>query len=102
MPFDGWVTLVDLPNNWRELVGIPERPDYHFDKDLYFGLRNTDVVELQDALKFDGCFPTDVPSTGYFGSITLDSVKLFQRKYQIKPVLGYVGPLTREKLNQLF
>lgn len=102
MPFDGWVTLVDLPNNWRELIGLPNRPKFQFNQNLYFGLKGTDVVELQDALKWEGCFPTDVPSTGYFGDITLEAVKMFQRKYQIKPVLGYFGPKSRAKMNSLF
>jgi len=101
-PFSVWSILVDLPNNWRELIGLPTKPSFQFNQNLYFGLKGTDVVELQDALKWEGCFPTDVPSTGYFGNITLESVKRFQEKYNIEPVLGYVGPLTRSKLNQLF
>lgn len=48
-------------------------------KTLRFGMRNTDVVVLQDILKQKGFFPTNIASTGYFGAITKKSVAAFQK-----------------------
>jgi len=102
MPFSVWAVLTDLPNNWKELMGIKEKPKYTFNNNLYYPMRNQEVVKLQDCLKSDGCFPLEIESTGYFGSLTIEAVKRFQEKYNIQPVAGYVGPKTRTKLNELF
>jgi len=102
MPFAVWAILIDLPNNWKELVGIKDKPKHTFNNNLYYPMRNQEVSILQNCLKGDGCFPLEVESTGYFGSLTLEAVKKFQEKYDIQPVLGYVGPKTRTKLNELF
>jgi hypothetical protein len=66
-------------------------------KPLYDG----SVKSLQDCLKYEGFFPTNVDSTGYFGNITKDAVIKFQRKYGIDPI-GIVGPITKKKLTELF
>ena len=78
------------------------RPRHTFNVDLSFGMSSPEVIFLQECLKYDGVFPSNVDSTGYFGTTTLDSVKRFQSKYGISPVSGYVGNLTRSKLNELF
>ena len=65
-------------------------------------MKNNDVIMLQDCLKWLDLFPKTQISTGYFGGITRDSVKKFQTQHNIEPVLGYVGILTRTKLNELF
>jgi hypothetical protein len=55
---------------------------------------------LQEVLDLEDCF--DYPEyTGNFYSITLRGVKCFQEKYGI-PDTGYVGPMTRAKLNELY
>ena len=59
------------------------------------------VVSLQDCLKFEGVFPTNVASSGIFGPITTKSVKAFQAKYGIEQV-GNVGPKTRAKLLEIY
>jgi len=102
LPFECWAVLTDLPNNWKELIGNKEKPKYHFDNNLYLGLRNDEVKILQDCLKYDGCFPQDVDSTGYFGRITLNAVINFQKRYSINPAVGFVGTITRRKLNEIF
>lgn len=103
LPFEAWVVLVDLPNNWEELLGKDKtKPNHFFRNDLYFGMKNEEVIILQDCLKYKGCFDPAVDSTGYLGRITLEAVKLFQIRYGIRPVAGYVGPITRAKLNELF
>lgn len=70
---------------------------FHFGKDLRKGMTNPDVTELQNFLTTAGFFK--VPATGYFGSVTLASVKAFQKKHSL-PTTGFVGPMTRAILNQ--
>lgn len=95
----------------------PGKPKYTFSKDLEFIAWNNntgqpadvaknnaqlkDVIALQDCLRYEGVFPKNVSSTGYFGNVTRDAVKKFQAKYNID-VVGRVGPITRAKLNQLY
>jgi len=102
MPFAAWAILTDLPNNWKELMGLKEKPKYAFSNNLYYPMKNQEVAKLQDCLKDDGCFPLEINSTGYFGSLTVEAVKKFQKKHNIQPVAGYVGPVTRKKLNEIF
>lgn len=59
------------------------------------------TTSLQDCLKFEGVFPSNIESTGVFGPITVRAVKDFQSKYGLEPV-GTVGPLTTKKLNELY
>lgn len=56
---------------------------------------------LQDCLKFEGVFPTNVDSTGVYGPVTTQAVKDFQKKYSLEQV-GTVGPLTTAKLKTLY
>ena len=85
-----------------------EKKYYRFVKDLQYGNRNDDVIKLQDVLKLDGCFSKNVLSTGYFGNITREAVKKFQKKYnvcsywELLMANGRVGSKTRAKLNELF
>jgi peptidoglycan hydrolase-like protein with peptidoglycan-binding domain len=66
----------------------------NFTKDLSFGMRND--VEVRCLQKF-----LNVLVTGNFFTLTQAAVVKFQEKYFIKGT-GYVGSLTRQKLNQLF
>ena len=87
-----------------------------FTRDLQFGDRNNDVLELQKTLNRD--IDTRVAETSYgspgmettfFGNLTLGAVNRFQDKFRNEILLplnlfaptGYVGPSTRSKLNQL-
>ncbi|HPI24694.1 MAG TPA: peptidoglycan-binding protein [Candidatus Paceibacterota bacterium] len=85
---------------------------HHFATTLFFGLNHPDVRELQQFLNNDP--DTLITKTGpgspnqetlYFGQLTLDAVRRFQRKYNLArpqdPGYGRVGPLTRAKLNEL-
>ncbi len=57
-----------------------------------------EITRLQDFLRERGHFARN--STGYFGEVTLDSVKKFQRENGISQT-GFVGPLTRERIKSL-
>lgn len=85
------------------------KPHYFFGKDLEFKaifFTDADVVALQDILKYEGCMPTNVDSTGYFGALTLAAVKKYQIKHGIVTSgtpettgFGRVGPKTLYSLN---
>lgn len=82
---------------------------YSWGDDLNKGLKGSkDVFALQLALTQDEIYPpkmlnkNDCPVNGNFGECTNEAVKEFQRKYNIEPPLGLVGPLTRQKLNEIF
>lgn len=71
--------------------------------------QHDDVVALQDILKFEGLFPSNIDSTGYYGAITAKAVDAFQRKRAVAPVSELdalrgerVGEKTIAKLNQLY
>lgn len=79
---------------------------YPFTMNLSFGMTGPSIRELQRVLNSDAA--TIVSSTGlgapgnetfYFGSKTRDAVIRFQRKYGITPAVGFVGPITRARLN---
>ena len=81
---------------------------YTFNTNLTVGSNGTDVMNLQKVLNMNSA--TQVASTGagspgmestYFGGLTKSAVMKFQSLYGISPVSGYVGPLTREKLNSM-
>jgi peptidoglycan hydrolase-like protein with peptidoglycan-binding domain len=97
-PFESWAVLVDLPNDFQRA----DRPKHIFSQDLRLGMRNSEVVWLQKCLKYLGCFPQIIDTTGFFGQITLRAVQLFQQSYNISPASGFVGPITRAKLNEIF
>lgn len=81
------------------------KPTYTFNHDLKYGETSADVTALQNILKFEGLFPVNTSSTGFYGSITAKAVLAFQNKYSI-PTDGMegkvVGPKTRAKLNELY
>lgn len=82
------------------------KPQHFFLTDLEFDMTNDEVKALQDVLRYEGLFPTNSQSTGYFGAITLKAVQGFQTKYGVivpgEPGYGRVGPKTRAKLNELY
>jgi len=74
---------------------------YTFTSTLKKGSQGDEVLNLQRALKLDSTVSPLGSITGYFGEITEKAVKDFQEKYGIRAT-GQVGPLTRDKLNELF
>lgn len=59
------------------------------------------TVSLQNCLKYEGTFPTNIEATGVYGAITTKAVKDFQKKYGLEQV-GTVGPATTAKLRELY
>jgi hypothetical protein len=82
-----------------------QKPKYKFTKTLKYSpiitYGNTDIIALQDCLKYEGLFPINSESTGYFGPITQKYVKEFQAKYGLTQD-GIVGPRTCAQLNSIF
>lgn len=76
----------------------PQKPSY-----------DGSVSSLQDCLTFEGVFPSNVTARGYYGAITVQAVKDFQKKYGIvysgtpeTTGFGRVGPRTADKLKELY
>lgn len=103
----------------------PTKPKFRFSKQLTFitwdsntnapvdvtlnDSQKVDVIALQDCLKYDGLFPSNIESTGYYGAVTAKSVLQFQQKYTIDTEEALtalagreVGPKTRQKLNEIY
>ncbi|MCR4342588.1 MAG: peptidoglycan-binding protein [Patescibacteria group bacterium] len=103
----------------------PTKPKYTFTKPLEFipwdSAKNqpanvvlhenqkTDVVALQNILKYEGHFPSNVASTGYYGSITAKAVYAFQVAHKVAPLSELdslrgrrVGPKTIRALNEIY
>ncbi len=81
---------------------------YTFNTNLTVGSKGTDVMNLQKVLNMSS--DTMVASTGAgspghetstFGPATKAAVVKFQVKNGISPTSGYVGPITRAKLNSM-
>lgn len=88
------------------------KPQYLFTKTLEWSatfFTDPDVKALQDVLKYEGLFPTNVDSTGYYGSVTAKAVLAFQKKHKVASDAELdqlqgriVGVKTRAKLNELY
>jgi murein DD-endopeptidase MepM/ murein hydrolase activator NlpD len=81
---------------------------HDFLRDLKYGQKGEEIKALQIALEKEGLFK-GLP-TGYFGCLTFQAVKSFQEKYKneilypfgFKKGTGFVGIVTRTKLNELY
>lgn len=102
-----FIDLVYTPE--PEWITPEKYKGYKFNRNLTVGSRGSDVVALQDILKANGLFPSNIGSTGYFGGITRQAVKDFQKKYE-KSILwiiglskptGYFGPSSRRQIHKL-
>ena len=72
-------------------------PRFVFNRNLYFGMNNRDVYELQRRFVKEGL--ANYYPTSYFGVKTLASAIAYQKKHKITPAAGFVGAITRAKLN---
>lgn len=78
--------------------GTVEKPDHVFNQDMRQGDKNDEVTFLQKRLMYEGTFPLTQTPTGLFGGITLKAVMDYQKAHGI-PWTGFVGPMTRARLN---
>jgi len=98
--------------NFQFEEAMSDRPRHTFNRDLKFSsvyAVDSEVVWLQNILKYEGLFPNNVASTGYYGATTAESVLKFQRKYKVASdkeliALGgkVFGPETRKKMNEVY
>ena len=95
---DGWSVENYLAKS--SITSLPPPPLVTtFINNLYYGMQsNSEVLALQKLLTAQGLYSG--PLTGNFYNLTLAAVKSFQAKYNIL-TSGFVGPLTRAKLNVL-
>ncbi len=82
----------------RTMVFADKPTKFIFNKNLYPGMRNADVLHLQHRLVDEG-FATFTP-TGFFGAMTTKAVMGYQKAKGIAPVSGLVFNLTRAELNK--
>lgn len=98
------------PINFRFQEPTPvNKPSYTFTVPLTYGQQNIDITGLQNILKYEGMFPGNADSTGYYGEITRKGVLAFQQKYAVDTPENLaalngkrVGSLTIKKLNELY
>ena len=74
-------------------------PSLSFGRNLFYGRRGYDVVQLQKFLYQEGYYP-EGSVTGYFGQLTRAAVIRFQKLNGISPAIGYVGTMTRENISR--
>ncbi|MCX6703280.1 MAG: peptidoglycan-binding protein [Candidatus Zambryskibacteria bacterium] len=89
-------------------LGGASSTGYTFNTNLTMGSKGTDVMNLQKVLNMSA--DTKVASSGAgspgmetstFGPATRSAVIKFQTKYGISPAAGFVGAITRAKLNTM-
>ena len=59
------------------------KPSHHFVAVLGFGQNSNEIQVLQDILKYEGLFPSNTASTGYYGAITAKGVLQWQIKHNV-------------------
>lgn len=80
------------------MTAMAQNSCYNFSRNLYFGFRGDDVVNLQNFLRTKGFFSTN--SSGYFGFVTKNSVAKWQMSNGINAV-GIFGMVSRKKFNDI-
>ena len=103
---------------------VPAKPKYTFAFDFEFialdkdgnisdlvknEKQKKDVMALQDILRYEGFYPMNTASTGYYGAITAKAVLAWQTKHnvasqaELSALAGKrVGPATRKALNAIY
>lgn len=77
---------------------------YTFNNDIGTGRVNseTDVLNLQSALKREGFLQGQQSAVTTFNEVVADAVTRFQQKYSLVQPSGYVNVATRTKLNAIY
>lgn len=96
------------PMNFKYQAGTVARPHHTFITSEVFKYdpkapvsKDDNVVAIQDILKFEGYFPSNVDSTGYFGPLTQQKLMLWQKAHSI-PATGVAAILTLTEMNRLY
>lgn len=105
-----WFNRYPMTFKFQEPEAIENiKPKYEFKTIMKFGQTSDDIKALQDCLKYEGLFPINADSTGYYGAITVKAVLAFQLKYnvalpdELNQLAGrQAGPKTLAKLNELY
>jgi len=95
---DGFAAALGLRSDWFRVARTVRARAGAFTVDLGHGDRHPDVRRLQLRLRREGVYPRSAPITTYFGSITLRSLRRYQRDHDIAAT-GYLGPITRARLD---
>jgi len=95
------VTQATTGQTTIKTISTPSGITITITKSLKVGSENSEVKALQKALAQDKTIYPEGKITGYYGPLTVKAIKRFQTKYGIEPV-GYVGPQTRKKLNEIY
>lgn len=91
IPVQVQVQISPVPSEQQSATAVAPIPTV-----TQVGWKGPEVTVIQDFLKAEGSF-TYPQSTGYFGTITRDAVKTFQKKYSL-PSTGVVDKPTLEKM----
>lgn len=104
-----WFARYPMSFKFQEPTPQVPKPSHNFKTPMEFGQKNAEITALQDILKYEGLFPINSSSTGYYGAITAKAVLSWQKKHSVAPVeeldaLGgrRVGAKTMSKLNLLY
>lgn len=91
--------FIDLDPKTQQIM--PDKIDVH-------KAQENDVIRLQDVLKKEGLFPTNIGSSGLYHELTRKAVKAFQLKYSVASLAELnevdgkiVGDKTLAKLNEI-
>src|SRR3989338_5959238 len=95
------VTQTTTGQTTTKTISTPSGITITITKSLKVGSQNSEVRSLQQALAQDKTIYPEGLATGYYGPATRNAIIRFQKKYGIEPV-GYVGPQTKKKLNEIY
>ncbi len=95
---------------WSGERKIPNEIKFSFSENLQYGQRdNSQVKDLQDMLRYEGFFPSNVDSTGNYFAITASSVLKWQKHHNVadRHVLDslkghHFGPASRAKVKEIY
>jgi hypothetical protein len=94
--------VIDGTTTIAQSVAVTDTKCSTLDVDLRYGSDDSktsgQVSLLQDFLRTEGLYKN--PSTGHLGKGTVFAIRHFQKKNGI-PLTGFVGSLTRSKLNSI-
>ena len=104
-----WFTRYPMSFKFQEQTQITPKPQYTFTVPMVFGETSDDIKALQNILKYEGLFPLNTSSTGYYGAITAKAVLQWQVKNAAAPLEELnqlqgrrVGSKTIKKLNEIY